>query len=67
MSNTTRCALCTCFADYVYGKWAGFSCDTCNLGYGKSQVEQYVQILMVITEQPCVGDLVHACLVAKSI
>ena len=38
LSNTTaRCALCTCFADYVYGKWAGFSCDTCNLGYGKSQ------------------------------
>ena len=34
---TARCALCSCFSDFIYGQWAGFKCDTCDVGYGKSQ------------------------------
>ena len=36
-NETARCGLCTCFSDYIYGKWAGFTCDTCDVGYGNSQ------------------------------
>ena len=39
-SETARCALCTCLSDYIYGKWAGFTCDTCDVGYGNSQCRQ---------------------------
>ena len=36
-NTTARCALCTCFSDFIYGQWAGFTCDTCNVGFGNSQ------------------------------
>ena len=39
-NNTARCALCTCFSDFIYGQWAGFTCDTCNVGFGNSQCRQ---------------------------
>ena len=31
------CAQCECFADYTYGTWGGGMCETCAIGYGKSQ------------------------------
>ena len=37
---TARCALCTCFSDFIYGQWAGFTCDTCAVGFGNSQCRQ---------------------------
>ena len=34
------CAQCNCFDSLVYGKWAGFECETCSKGYGKSQCRE---------------------------
>ena len=34
------CAQCNCFDSLVYGKWAGFECETCAKGYGKSQCRE---------------------------
>ena len=34
------CAQCNCFDSVVYGKWAGFECETCAKGYGKSQCRE---------------------------
>jgi len=34
------CAQCSCFTDYVNGLWAGFECETCALGHGKSQCRE---------------------------
>ena len=31
------CAQCECFADYTYGTWGGGMCETCAIGYGKTQ------------------------------
>ncbi len=40
-SNTlVICAQCACFADYVYGQWAGYECETCAIGHGKSQCRE---------------------------
>jgi hypothetical protein len=39
-NETARCALCTCLSDYIYGKWSGFTCETCDVGYGNSQCRQ---------------------------
>lgn len=36
-TNRLKCAECSCFQDYVYGKWASFQCETCLRGYGKKQ------------------------------
>ena len=38
------CAQCECFADYTYGTWGGGMCETCAIGYGKTQCST-----------PCVG------------
>lgn len=35
-----KCAQCACFADYLYGYWAGMTCSTCSVGYGKSQCSE---------------------------
>jgi hypothetical protein len=34
------CAQCNCFDSLVYGNWAGFECETCSNGYGKSQCRE---------------------------
>ena len=31
------CAQCECFNDYTYGTWGGGMCETCAIGYGKTQ------------------------------
>ena len=36
-ASTAVCAQCACFSDFIYGKWAGFECETCAQGNGKSQ------------------------------
>ena len=38
--NVAVCAQCSCFTDYVNGLWAGFECETCALGHGKSQCRE---------------------------
>ena len=35
--NKITCAQCECFADYTYGTWGGGMCETCAIGYGKTQ------------------------------
>ena len=35
--NQITCAQCECFKDFTYGTWGGTMCDTCGIGYGKSQ------------------------------
>lgn len=32
-----ECAQCSCFGDFMYGYWAGQTCSTCGVGYGKTQ------------------------------
>lgn len=36
-ANKITCAQCECFADYTYGTWGGGQCETCAIGYGKTQ------------------------------
>ena len=38
--STAVCAQCACFSDFIYGKWAGFECETCAQGNGKSQCRE---------------------------
>ena len=39
-ASTAVCAQCACFSDFIYGKWAGFECETCAQGNGKSQCRE---------------------------
>ena len=36
-SNVVKCPQCSCFFDYIYGKWSSFECETCLKGFGQKQ------------------------------
>lgn len=36
-NNIVKCPQCSCFFDYIYGKWSSFECETCLKGFGKRQ------------------------------
>lgn len=38
--NKVKCAECSCFQDYIYGRWASFECETCMRGWGKKMCRE---------------------------